>query len=125
PSVSLYRSLVARVSFATGVPLGVYFTSGSFPRFPMRMTLITLFPAMRSSLDQWPVGWDSVVRFGQYTSFDLRRARNRSAEFRIGKGRPYWSAGHLPCALQPCGARVWRMALRACGMCFETSKMAT
>src|ERR1700682_5184880 len=43
PPLSLNRSLVASVSFATGVPLGVYFTSGSFPRFPIRMTLLTLF----------------------------------------------------------------------------------
>src|SRR5437879_13785478 len=43
PPLSLKRSLVASVSFATGVPLGVYFTSGSLPRFPIRMTLLTLF----------------------------------------------------------------------------------
>src|ERR1700693_5981194 len=42
PPLSLNRSLVARVSFATGVPLGVYFTSGSLPRFPIRITLLTL-----------------------------------------------------------------------------------
>jgi hypothetical protein len=31
------------------VPCGVYFTSGSLPRLPMRITLLTLFPAMRCS----------------------------------------------------------------------------
>src|SRR5580658_8425227 len=46
PSLPLKRSLVARVIFATGVPCGVYFTSGSLPRFPIRMTLLTLLPAM-------------------------------------------------------------------------------
>src|SRR5215467_2453266 len=43
PSLPLKRSLVASVIFATGVPCGVYFTSGSLPRFPIRMTLLTLF----------------------------------------------------------------------------------
>src|SRR5215831_21298912 len=46
PSLSLKRSFVATVIFATGVPDGVYFTSGSLPRLPRRMTLLTLFPAM-------------------------------------------------------------------------------
>src|SRR6516165_3387502 len=46
PLLSLYRSLVARVSLATGVPCGVYLTSGSLPRLPIRITLLTLFPAM-------------------------------------------------------------------------------
>src|SRR6266851_381957 len=50
PSLSLKRSLVARVNLATGVPCGVYFTSGSLPRLPTRMTLLTLFPAMGISL---------------------------------------------------------------------------
>src|SRR5437763_13640329 len=43
PPLSLKRSFVARVSFATAAPLGVYFTSGSFPKFPRRITLLTLF----------------------------------------------------------------------------------
>ncbi len=37
----LYRSFVATVIFATGTPLAVYFNSGSFPRLPIRMTLLT------------------------------------------------------------------------------------
>src|ERR1039457_7042353 len=49
PSLSLKRSLVARLNLATGVPCGVNFTSGSLPRLPMRMTLLTLFPAMGCS----------------------------------------------------------------------------
>src|SRR5256885_14995191 len=48
PSLSLKRSLVATVSFATGVPLGVYFTSGSLPRFPINITLFRLF-AMKAA----------------------------------------------------------------------------
>src|SRR5205085_9416751 len=43
PSLSLKRSLVARENFATAMPLGVYFTSGSLPRLPIRITLLTLF----------------------------------------------------------------------------------
>src|SRR5437764_222681 len=43
PLRSLKFSLVAKLNFATGVPLGVYLTSGSFPRFPTRITLFTLF----------------------------------------------------------------------------------
>src|SRR6185312_14203144 len=43
PPLSLYRSLVARLNLATGTPLGVNLTSGSFPRFPTRITLFTLF----------------------------------------------------------------------------------
>src|ERR1700736_5957009 len=46
PLLSLKRSLVASVILATGVPLGVYLTSGSLPRLPMRITLLMLFPAM-------------------------------------------------------------------------------
>src|SRR5436309_9203591 len=46
PALSLKRSLVAMLNLATAVPLGVYLTSGSFPRFPTRITLLTLF-AMR------------------------------------------------------------------------------
>ena len=36
------RSVVAIVKFATGVPPLVYRTSGSRPRFPIKMTLFTL-----------------------------------------------------------------------------------
>src|SRR5579864_4484701 len=39
---SLYLSLVARLNLAIGVPLGEYFTSGSLPTFPTRITLFTL-----------------------------------------------------------------------------------
>src|ERR1700733_10283966 len=46
PSLSLNRSFVANENLATGVPLGVYLSSGSLPRFPIRITLLTLFPAM-------------------------------------------------------------------------------
>src|SRR5579863_8020027 len=49
PSLSLKRSLVARLNLATGVPCGVNFTSGSLPRLPMRITLLTLFPAIGCS----------------------------------------------------------------------------
>src|SRR6266705_5224295 len=51
PLLSLKRSLVASVILATGVPLGVYLTSGSLPRLPMRITLLTLFAAMGVLLD--------------------------------------------------------------------------
>src|SRR5579883_252872 len=46
PALFLNRSLVAMLNFATGVPLGVYLTSGSFPRFPIKMTLLTLLDTM-------------------------------------------------------------------------------
>src|SRR6476469_7405491 len=44
---SLYFSLVARLILATGVPLGEYFTSGSLPTFPTRITLFTLLDILR------------------------------------------------------------------------------
>src|ERR1700675_1929877 len=50
PSLPLKRSFVANVIFATGVPCGVNFTSGSLPRFPIRMTLFTLFMVLAPSL---------------------------------------------------------------------------
>jgi hypothetical protein len=37
---------------ATGVPLGEYFTSGSFPTFPTRITLFTLLGMSRDSNHQ-------------------------------------------------------------------------
>src|SRR5215470_15287200 len=43
PLLSLKRSLVATVRRATAVPCGVYFTSGSLPRLPIKITLLTLF----------------------------------------------------------------------------------
>src|SRR6267142_1618199 len=49
PALSVQASLVATVKFATACPLGVYRTSGSRPRLPTRMTLLTL-PAMLASL---------------------------------------------------------------------------
>src|SRR5882724_4812256 len=52
PALSLKRSLVAMLNFATGTPLGVYLTSGSLPRFPTRMTLLTLFAMGRLFLLQ-------------------------------------------------------------------------
>src|SRR5689334_4220088 len=52
PPLSLKRSLVARLNFATGTPLGVYLTSGSFPRFPTRITLLTLFAIERTFLQE-------------------------------------------------------------------------
>src|SRR5438270_105399 len=50
PCLSVQFSLVAMVKFATACPLGVYRTSGSLPRLPMRMTLLTPLPAMLASL---------------------------------------------------------------------------
>src|SRR5579859_7982965 len=35
-------SLATNENFARGTPLGVYFTSGSLPRCPIRITLLTL-----------------------------------------------------------------------------------
>src|SRR6202171_1728312 len=49
PALSVHASLVATVKFATACPPGVYRTSGSRPRLPTRMTLLTL-PAMLASL---------------------------------------------------------------------------
>src|SRR5579872_6221716 len=46
------------LNLATATPLGVYLTSGSLPRFPMRITLFTLF-AMRVFF---------LCRFRHYTS---------------------------------------------------------
>src|ERR1700742_1873346 len=43
PALSLNRSEVARVRFATGRPLGKNLTSGALPTLPRRMTLLTLF----------------------------------------------------------------------------------
>ena len=38
-----YRTeIVAKLNLATGIPLAVYFTSGSLPRLPTRRTLFTL-----------------------------------------------------------------------------------
>src|SRR6266850_5950407 len=50
PALSVHASLVATVKFATACPPGVYRTSGSRPRLPTRMTLLTL-PAMLASLE--------------------------------------------------------------------------
>src|SRR2546425_7311100 len=50
PDLSVHASFVATVKFATACPLGVYRTSGSRPRLPIRMTLLTL-PAMLASLE--------------------------------------------------------------------------
>src|SRR5579862_1950237 len=54
PSLSLKRSLVANENLATGIPPWVYFTSGSLPRFPIRITLLTLFPAMMNAAPSAP-----------------------------------------------------------------------
>src|ERR1019366_3725715 len=48
PSLPLNFSLVATENFATCVPCGVNFISGSFPRFPTRMTLFTPFMSAHS-----------------------------------------------------------------------------
>src|ERR1039457_4285148 len=42
PALSFQTSLVATLRLHTGRLLGVYFSSGSAPRFPTRMTLLTL-----------------------------------------------------------------------------------
>src|SRR5882672_10387307 len=42
PVLSRQRRLVARVKLATGCPDGVDRTSGSRPRLPIRMTLLTM-----------------------------------------------------------------------------------
>src|SRR3954465_9639398 len=41
--LSLKFSFVAMLNLVTAVPCGVYLSSGSLPRVPMRMTLFTLF----------------------------------------------------------------------------------
>src|SRR5450755_233811 len=49
PFLSLKRSLVARAILATGVPLGVNFTSGSLPRLPISVTRFKLLPAINAA----------------------------------------------------------------------------
>src|SRR5450755_4964918 len=60
PDLSLKRSLVANVIFATAVPLGVYLISGSLPRLPMSVTLLRLLPAM-SSAPSAPCRWKLIA----------------------------------------------------------------
>src|SRR5215467_3484996 len=79
PSLSLYRSFVASVSLATGVPLGVYFTSGSLPRFPSRITLLTLFPDMGRSFNATQM--KIVLRF--VPLYQLCRRGNCGYPFRV------------------------------------------
>src|ERR1700694_2910412 len=57
PALSLNRSLVARLNLAKAGPPGVYFTSGSLPRFPTKMTLLTLFAILLLLV------WASAFRF--------------------------------------------------------------
>src|SRR5664279_582269 len=42
PALSFHTSLVAMLRLHTGRLLGVYFSSGSAPRLPTKMTLLTL-----------------------------------------------------------------------------------
>src|SRR5271170_83091 len=82
PSLSLKRSLVASENLATGIPPGVYFTSGSLPRFPIRMTLLTLFPAMKGA----PSAPRRENRHGQRNlGLDAQYNRNREAFDRGGR----------------------------------------
>src|ERR1700731_4522249 len=74
PALSLKRSLVARLNLATGTPLGVNLTSGSFPRFPTRITLFTLFAIEEISF----------TNVGKYTSgpeFHKAVANKKTADF--------------------------------------------
>src|SRR5215467_1964248 len=89
PALSLYRSLVARLNFATGTPLGVYLTSGSLPRFPTRITLFTLF-AMRDHF-LWRI-------FGKYNSAGSiqQTAFSTSAVSFFLKSRTTRSGGGIP-----------------------------
>src|ERR1700682_1197988 len=73
PLLSLKRSLVARLNLATAVPLGVNLTSGSLPRFPRRMTLLTLFMrsvpsffrlALRLGLSNRGIRLSPIIRLG-------------------------------------------------------------
>src|SRR4030043_96764 len=41
PEASFQKSVVAKEKLATGVPEGVYRTSGSFPALPTNITLLT------------------------------------------------------------------------------------
>jgi hypothetical protein len=43
---------------------------------------------MRSSFNQWPLGWESVVRFGQYSSFGYATREELADLFRNGKAAP-------------------------------------
>src|SRR5258708_35573833 len=76
PSLSLNRSLVAKLNLATGVPWGVYLTSGSLPRRPRRMTLLTLFPAMRISLRGDQYTRSAGVEKGRKAGISLQGARS-------------------------------------------------
>src|ERR1700732_4344803 len=89
PSLSLKRSLVASVNLATGMPPWVYFTSGSLPRFPIRMTLLTLFPAMSAApstpdrvqrVDNEKGGWKANIS-------EMAEALSAEAE-EVGKAGP-------------------------------------
>ena len=74
-------SLVARLTLATGTPLGVYFTSGSEPRLPIRIALLTPPRAIETLLSSLP----TQVRDGRHiASMDrwswLLRYVNRSVK---------------------------------------------
>src|SRR6185295_10005500 len=65
PFLSFQRRLVARVKLATGCPEGVDRTSGSRPRLPIRITLLTIVP-FSSGLESVTVSQPSRrLRFGR------------------------------------------------------------
>src|SRR5882724_4092114 len=80
PALSLKRSLVARLNFATGTPLGVYLTSGSLPRFPTRITLFTLFGIICLRWSEMRVG------FTHTQSCPWNRAREYFAQEKAARG---------------------------------------
>src|SRR5271165_271945 len=61
PSLSLTRSVVASENRATAMPACVYFTSGSLPRLPIRMTLLTLFAISGSPADHDHLGLKATI----------------------------------------------------------------
>src|SRR5579863_5478099 len=80
PERSLKTSSVARVNLATGAPLGVYLTSGSLPRRPIRMTLLMELIAGTSAVvffDASPHEPDRGPRSGRIWLAAARRRGSR------------------------------------------------
>src|SRR5579863_5662233 len=107
PSLSLKRSLVAIENLATGMPPWVYFTSGSLPRFPIRMTLLTLFPAMNAA----PSAPGPRRAHGQQNwGLDAQYIRNEEAFDREGRKESAKQAKMKPIS---CGGEFRRLRARS------------
>src|SRR3974390_218215 len=93
PSLSLARSVVASEKVAMVMPLGVDFTSGSLPRLPIRVTLLTPRAIRTAPVLNHEIEWNAGERRSASPALCAVHAAPATGRTTDREGKEYQKAG--------------------------------